>query len=121
MVDYTKPTMRDETWRRWKGGKKLADQLRDFYTNPRVWARLGQAAPMLGPTLPAAAETVRRAAIARSTSTSSRSGFGGFNPAVGALIRSRLSPRSAEEENSPGAARGGGIKSAARQSGAWLR
>lgn len=46
MVDYTKPAMRDETWRRWKGGTKLAEDLRNFYTNPRVWTRLGQANPM---------------------------------------------------------------------------
>lgn len=40
MVDYTKPAMRDETWRRWKGGKKLADDLRTFYTAKHVFGRL---------------------------------------------------------------------------------
>lgn len=39
MVDYTKPAMRDETWRRWKGGKKLADELRNFYTAKHVFDR----------------------------------------------------------------------------------
>lgn len=48
MVDYTKPAMRDETWRRWKGGKKLADELRTFYTAKHVFER--QAA--LNPALP---------------------------------------------------------------------
>lgn len=43
MVDYTKPAMRDESWRRWKGGAKLAEDLRQFYTNKRVWDRLGMA------------------------------------------------------------------------------
>lgn len=46
MVDYTKPAMRDESWRRWKGGAKLANQLRDFYTSKRVFERLGQAVPL---------------------------------------------------------------------------
>lgn len=45
MVDYTKPAMRDESWRRWKGGQKLADELRTFYTNKRVFDRLGQSVP----------------------------------------------------------------------------
>lgn len=39
MVDYTKKTMRDETWRRWKGGKKLANELRNFYTAKHVFDR----------------------------------------------------------------------------------
>lgn len=47
MVDYTKPAMRDESWRRWKGGKKLADDLRVFYTNKRVFDRLGYKAASL--------------------------------------------------------------------------
>lgn len=46
MVDYTKPEMRDETWRRWKGGQKLADDLRAFYTNQRVFKRLAFQNPM---------------------------------------------------------------------------
>lgn len=52
MVDYTKDVMRDETWRRWKGGQKLADELKAFYTNKRVFDRLAISNPM-GPTLPA--------------------------------------------------------------------
>lgn len=40
MVDYTKPAMRDESWRRWKGGKKLADQLRVFYTSKSALDRI---------------------------------------------------------------------------------
>lgn len=40
MVDYTKKEMRDESWRRWKGGKKLAEDLRIFYTSKRALDRI---------------------------------------------------------------------------------
>lgn len=43
MVDYTKPAMRDESWRRWKGGKKLADELRLFYTSKTALDRIARA------------------------------------------------------------------------------
>ena len=46
MVNYSNPLMRDETWRRWKGGQKLADDLRNFYTSKRVFDRLGQQVPL---------------------------------------------------------------------------
>lgn len=49
MVDYTKPTMRDESWRRWKGGKKLADELRTFYTAKHVFGRIAAQNSALGP------------------------------------------------------------------------
>lgn len=40
MVDYTKPAMRDESWRRWKGGDKLAKELAAFYTAKRATQRI---------------------------------------------------------------------------------
>lgn len=40
MVDYTKPAMRDESWRRWKGGAKLSEALKVFYTTPAAAARI---------------------------------------------------------------------------------
>lgn len=40
MVDYTKPAMRDESWRRWKGGSKLAKDLNAFYTAKRATDRI---------------------------------------------------------------------------------
>lgn len=40
MVDYTKKEMRDETWRRWKGGAKLAAELAAFYTAKRATNRI---------------------------------------------------------------------------------
>lgn len=40
MVDYTKMPMRDESWRRWKGGAKLAADLAAFYTAKRVTDRM---------------------------------------------------------------------------------
>lgn len=55
MVDYTKDVMRDETWRRWKGGTKLAEDLRNFYTNPRVFARLAAQGNPMGPSSAVAA------------------------------------------------------------------
>lgn len=48
MVDYTKPGMRDETWRRWKGGQKLADELRSFYTAKHVFGRIATQNAVLG-------------------------------------------------------------------------
>lgn len=42
MVDYTKKEMRDETWRRWRGGKKLADDLRAFYTSKTAMDRVAR-------------------------------------------------------------------------------
>lgn len=49
MVDYTLPQFRDETYRRWEGGDKLAADLRAFYTNKRVFDRLGQSVPLASP------------------------------------------------------------------------
>lgn len=46
MVDYTKPELRDESWWRWKGGSKLATELRNFYTAKHVFDRLGQSVPL---------------------------------------------------------------------------
>lgn len=40
MVDYTKKEMRDESWRRWKGGAKLAKELRVFYTTKKALDRV---------------------------------------------------------------------------------
>lgn len=51
MVDYTKPEMRDATWRIWKGGQKLADELRSFYTKKNVFDRIAAQNPM-GPATP---------------------------------------------------------------------
>lgn len=55
MVDYTKAEMRDESWRRWKGGAKLSEQLRNFYTNKRVFDRLAADAARLGTASPSTA------------------------------------------------------------------
>lgn len=41
MVDLTKKPMREESWFRWKGGKKLAEKLRLQYTTPERLAQLG--------------------------------------------------------------------------------
>lgn len=38
--DATKKERRDESWRRWKGGQKLADQLRVFYTSKSALDRI---------------------------------------------------------------------------------
>lgn len=46
MVDYTKKELRQESWLRWKGGAKLAEDLRQFYTNKRVWDRLAAQNPL---------------------------------------------------------------------------
>lgn len=46
MVDYTKKELRDESWLRWKGGSKLASELRNFYTAKSVFARLGEKVPL---------------------------------------------------------------------------
>lgn len=46
MVDYTKPQYRDESWKRWKGGDQLAKDLNAFYTNKRVFDRLGAQQPL---------------------------------------------------------------------------
>lgn len=41
MVDLTKKPLREESWFRWKGGKKLAEKLRLDYTTPERLAQLG--------------------------------------------------------------------------------
>ena len=35
-------SMRDESWRRWKGGTKLADELRVFYTSKGAMDRIAR-------------------------------------------------------------------------------
>lgn len=40
MVDYTGRARRDESWRRWRGGKKLATDLRVFYTTKTALDRI---------------------------------------------------------------------------------
>lgn len=112
MVDYTKPAMRDETWRRWKGGSKLADELRNFYTNERVWKRQAVQNPM-GPALPPAASAALKGRYGvygdkRPTMADGKYGFFGGNVMhSGGAMRSRalarmmLSHKSAEEQRSP--------------------
>lgn len=110
MVDYTQPTMRDETWRRWKGGQKLADELRAFYTNQRVFDRLAIANPMAPTVVPGTpAENIRKQWALHGPNRTSRlrMSSGGRR-----LFMEKLAGRTAGEDKE---------RAAALQSGATLK
>lgn len=89
MVDYTKPTMRDETWRRWKGGQKLADELRAFYTHKRVFDRLGAQVPLAGASSPAT-QAARKGLWARVAAMQAKSPGGKFAARLASSPRGRM-------------------------------
>lgn len=84
MVDYTKKKYRQESWFRWKGGKKLADELRTFYTNKRVFDRLGQSVPMVPSPKPKCrlCGAIRRLFPASRGSIAARRQWRGLTPAA---------------------------------------
>lgn len=104
MVDYTDPLMRDETYRRWKGGSKLADELRKFYTSPAALKRIAaNNASAMGPGLPPKAMDIAKHPWSAKMNKRNRRMFGdrrGGNPNR-LLLLQKLSRRSAEEEKSP--------------------
>lgn len=64
MVDYNQRKLRDESWWRWKGGKKLAAELNQFYTTKAAWDRIARQNAM-GPTQPASSPTTCKGCEAR--------------------------------------------------------
>lgn len=115
MVDYTKAEMRDESWRRWKGGAKLSEQLRDFYTNKRVFDRLAADAARLGTASPSTAndKTYRGSAGAawRPWNQDSRIAGGRRSQRFAARLRSQYGSTSNDAKT---------VAKAAAQSGADL-
>lgn len=110
MVDYTDPLMRDESYRRWKGGAALAEELRKFYTSPAALQRIARNNAM-GPALPAAAEKLRKLGMrARPKQWNSRNKTDSGNDTLAQargrigrkqMLQQMLNRRSVEQERSP--------------------
>lgn len=93
MVNYARKEMRDETWRRWRGGKKLADDLRAFYTSKTAMDRVAKNNGFGSSPSPNGAVKTRGQRLAgiffSDKRTRGRSGF----PVKRGMMRPRRSPR----------------------------
>lgn len=88
MVDYTRPAMRDESYRRWKGGQKLANELRLFYTSKARLDQIAASNPMAPKETACKGCKNRRDAIRRAWNQTRKRGRDGFD-----VIRRRVQPK----------------------------